>query len=89
MLTHHPFHILQSLCDACVWWLQKVVDLSHFCCVIHGVTESDGVTFAFVSVPALCTVIFLFVEGVDDRTRSDQFCYSFVVYHCHRTTYNQ
>ena len=90
LLTHHPFHILQSLCDACVW-LQKLVDMSHLCCVIHGVTESDGVTIAFVSVPERCAVIFLFVDGVDDRTRSDQCCYSFVwiIDFCHRTTYNQ
>ena len=57
-----------------------MVDSSHLCCVIHGVIKLVDVIFAFVSVPELCAVIFLFVDGVDDRKRSDQFSHSFVVY---------
>ena len=47
--------------------------------MIHGVIESDGVIFAFVSVPEPCAVMFLFVDGIDDRERSD-FSHSFAVY---------
>ena len=75
VLAHHQFHIFQSLCHVCM-----VVDLSHLCYVINGIIESDDVIFAFVSVPELCAVIFLFVDGVDDRKRSDQFSHSFAVY---------
>ena len=75
VVFHHPFHIFQSLCDACM-----VLDLSHLCYVINGIIESDGVIFAFVSVPEPCAVIFLFVDRVDDRKRSDQLSHSFAVY---------